>query len=485
MRRHALFTSLTSTGLLVSVAMFSMAASATRLNIRALLEDGSSAGAGVTVTVTNGQYSAQDQTGGNSRVTFRDVPEGSTTITGQRANLQGQLAISVSGNNQNAELTLQAPAAAPQPPSATLRINIGGSCTIRQTVSLNNSVSGPAPKAYRASEDRAAIRVAPWQLYTAAPTFELSAGAGTKTVYFQVQSPVSGNLLESAIVSDTIDVVAPKAKATLAINNGAASTTNPTVALNNQVTFDPAGTNPRYIASENPNFDGASWQSYSTAPQFTLSNGVGGTKTVYFVATREVCGAAVGTPPTSDTIQLNFEVVVNTPIAPDPVITRHTINWTTSVKPVDVVAYAVSQGFSFINSRVGGSGACGRQGAHLTARPVIKTNTPLPTLTQYSALSCTWAMFGGRRLNNGWKSMSVTIKGSTPYPYAEPRFSTLPVTGTDNPGFTVRMDLPELTFGPLLPLPLPGFPADGSAMPVVGEIIIDGPSSDWHDAYRQ
>lgn len=474
-----------SAGLLVLVSMIPMAASATRLTVRAVLEDGSSAGAGVTVTVTNGQYSAQDQTGGNSRVTFADAPEGSTTVTGQSANLQGQLAITVSGKNQNAELTLKAPAAAPQPPSATLRINSGGTCTARQTVVLNNNVSGPAPKGYRASEDRAAIRAAPWQLYTAAPTFELSAGAGTKTVYFQVQSPVSGSVLESETVSDTIDLVAPKAKATLTINNGAASTTNRTVVLNNQVTFDPAGTNPRYIASENPNFDGASWQTYSAAPQFTLSEATVGTKTVHFVATREVCGTVVGTPPVSDAIQLNIEAVASTPIAPDPVITRHTFNWTTSVKPVDVVAYAVSQGFSFTNTRIGGSGACGRQGAHLTARPVVKTNTPAPTLTQYSALGCTWAMFGTRRLNTGWKSMSVTIKGSTPYPYAEPRFSALPVTGTDNPGFTVRMDLPELTFGPLLPLPLPGFPADGSAMPVVNEIILDGPSSDWHDAYRQ
>ncbi|MDH4022144.1 MAG: hypothetical protein OEV14_03380, partial [Gammaproteobacteria bacterium] len=403
-----------STGLLVIVSLMPMIASATRLSIRALLEDGSSAGAGVTVTVTNGQYSAQDQTGGNSRVTFPDVPEGSTTVTGQRANLQGQLTVAVSGRNQNAELTLKAPAAAPQPPSATLRINGGGSCTARPTVVLNNNVSGPAPKAYRSSEDRAAIRAAPWLLYTAAPTFELSAGAGTKMVYFQVQSSVSGSLLDSEVVSDAIDLVAPKAKATLAINNGAASTTNRTVTLNNQVTFDPAGTNPRYIASENPNFDGASWQTYSTAPEFTLSEGAVGTKTVHFVATREVCGTVVGTPSVSDSIQLNVEAAASTPIAPDPVITRHTFNWTTSVKPVDVVAYAVSQGFSFTNTRTGGSGACGRQGAHLTARPVVKTNTPAPTLTQYSALSCNWAMFGGRRLNTGWKSMSVTIKGSTP-----------------------------------------------------------------------
>jgi len=485
MRFHAIPTAVINSCLLVSAALFATAASATRLNVRAVLEDGSTAGAGVTVTVTNGQFSAQDRTGGNSRVTFRDVPAGSTTITGQRDNLQGQLVIDVAGNNQNADLILRRPASAPQPPSATLRIDSGATCTIRQTVALNSSVSGPTPKSYRASEDRAAIRSAPWQLYTAAPVFELSTGAGTKTVYFQVQSPVSGSMLESEVVSDTIDLVAPKAKATLAINNGAASTTNPTVTLNNQVTFDPAGSNPRYIASENPNFDGATWHSYSTAPQFALSDSSVGTKTVYFVATREVCGAVVGTPPISDSIQLNVEAVGSTPIAPTPVITRHTFNWTTSVKPVDVVSYAVSQGFSFTNARVGGSGACGRQGAQLTANPVVRTNTPAPTFTQYSDLSCTWAMFGSRSLNSGWKSMSVKVTGSPPYPYATPRFSVLPVTGTSNPAFTVRIDLPELTFGPLLPAPLPGFTADGAAMTILDEIVIEGPSTDWHDAYRK
>lgn len=62
-----------------------------------------------------------------------------------------------------------------------------------------------------------------------------------------------------------------------AINNGSETATSLTVTLNNTCTNSPA----YYMASESSSFTGASWQTYSTAPSFTLSSG-GGTKTVYF-----------------------------------------------------------------------------------------------------------------------------------------------------------------------------------------------------------
>jgi hypothetical protein len=61
------------------------------------------------------------------------------------------------------------------------------------------------------------------------------------------------------------------------INNGAASTANGKVTLNNVATNSPT----HYMASEDPNFVGASWQVYGTAPSFTLSPD-SDTKTVYF-----------------------------------------------------------------------------------------------------------------------------------------------------------------------------------------------------------
>lgn len=61
------------------------------------------------------------------------------------------------------------------------------------------------------------------------------------------------------------------------INNGDTTTSNRAVLLNNTCTGSPT----EYMASESATFIGASWQSYATAPTFTLSSGEG-VKTVYF-----------------------------------------------------------------------------------------------------------------------------------------------------------------------------------------------------------
>jgi hypothetical protein len=63
-----------------------------------------------------------------------------------------------------------------------------------------------------------------------------------------------------------------------AIHNGDPSTKSTSVILNNTVL---ASTPTHYMASESSDFSGATWQTYSTAPSFTLSSG-NGTKTVYF-----------------------------------------------------------------------------------------------------------------------------------------------------------------------------------------------------------
>ena len=70
----------------------------------------------------------------------------------------------------------------------------------------------------------------------------------------------------------------PTEVTSFAINGGAASTTDPEVALDNAATESPT----EYMASEASDFSGATWEPYDTAPSFTLSSGEGGTKTVYF-----------------------------------------------------------------------------------------------------------------------------------------------------------------------------------------------------------
>jgi hypothetical protein len=440
----------------------------------------------------SGAFSATALTGNNSRASFKNVPEGSVTVSGQRGNLAGERTVGVRGKNQNVELTLRAPAGTapplpgttspPQPPAVSLRINNGAACVTRDNVILNNSVSGPAPKNYRASEDRAALRTAPWQLYNAAPPFRLGAGAGTKTVYMQVQSIESGQELVSEIASDTINRVAPKANATLAINNGAGTTFDRKVTLNNTASFDPDGSNPKYIASEDKDFKGATWQPYSSAPQFTLSAGAG-TKTVYFMATKEVCGTVVGSRPVSDTITLG-EITAVEPVVSvaEPTITTHTFNWNTAVKPADVVSYAQGQGFTFTASRSGGDGSCTRQDARLTATPTSGSGVGF---TRYDDLKCTFRMFGGRTLNSGWKTGNLSVKTANQYPsgYAAPILTPW-LVGTDNPALTVIWVLPELTFGPLLQAPAPGFPSNGAATAIIEELVIKGPSTDWRDAFR-
>ena len=92
-----------------------------------------------------------------------------------------------------------------------------------------------------------------------------------------------------------------------AINNGAASTTSPTAALNNTCTGNPT----HYMASESAGFTGASWLPYATAPSFTLSAG-SGTKTVYFKVKSDLGESTA----VSDDIEFNPVVVTVTPAVP-------------------------------------------------------------------------------------------------------------------------------------------------------------------------
>jgi hypothetical protein len=95
----------------------------------------------------------------------------------------------------------------------------------------------------------------------------------------------------------TPTVIQPPNVASFQINNGNASTTSRSVTLNNSCTNSPT----EYLASENSNFSGATWQTYSTSPSFTLSDG-NGTKTVYF----KVKNLGGESSPTSDNILLSM-----------------------------------------------------------------------------------------------------------------------------------------------------------------------------------
>jgi hypothetical protein len=112
-----------------------------------------------------------------------------------------------------------------------------------------------------------------WQAYSSAPKFALSAGSGTKTVYFKVSNGAG----PSVAVSDTIQLIVKPTVTSFLIDNGAGTTASRTVTLNNTATGSPT----YYMASQSSTFNGAAWKPYAAAPAFTLSLG-NGTKTVYF-----------------------------------------------------------------------------------------------------------------------------------------------------------------------------------------------------------
>ena len=175
---------------------------------------------------------------------------------------------------------------------SSISINNGASSTASRTVTLNNSASG-SPTQYMASES-SSFSGASWQTYSSAPSFVLSSGNGTKTVYFKVQNSTG----PSSINSDSItlnEVIAP-VLSSISINNGASSTASRTITLNNGTANSPT----QYMASESSSFSGASWQTYSSAPSFVLSGG-NGTKTVYF----KVQNSAGLSSIISDSITLN------------------------------------------------------------------------------------------------------------------------------------------------------------------------------------
>lgn len=76
-------------------------------------------------------------------------------------------------------------------------LNKGAASAATGQVTLDNAVQGQ-PTQYRASE-RADFRGAEWRDYSTAPVFNLAAGAGSKTVYFQVRrhATLNGAKLET------------------------------------------------------------------------------------------------------------------------------------------------------------------------------------------------------------------------------------------------------------------------------------------------
>ena len=103
----------------------------------------------------------------------------------------------------------------PAPVVNSFAVNSGAASTTSQDVTLNSSCAG-SPTAYLASENPGFTNAA-WLAYAGAAPFTLSAGSGTKTVYFKVRNAFG---TESGVRSDTISYSGPPS-VTLAVNSSA------------------------------------------------------------------------------------------------------------------------------------------------------------------------------------------------------------------------------------------------------------------------
>jgi hypothetical protein len=182
------------------------------------------------------------------------------------------------------------------PALVSFSINNGADSTTNRTVTLNNIANG-SPSHYMASENLG-FTGAFWLPYSTAPSFTLSGTCGIKTVYLKVKNEIGESMM-----SDFITLITPPVLGSIAINNGATSTTSRTVILNNTAQCGPT----HYMASENSSFTGASWLTYSTAPSFTLSAGCG-VKTVYLKLSNPAGESSLK----YDTIQLILPPVLQT-----------------------------------------------------------------------------------------------------------------------------------------------------------------------------
>jgi hypothetical protein len=152
---------------------------------------------------------------------FSDVPQTALLVTASRtgfkaeqenvvtSNMDRMLVISLSAGGGGSQCELDSGGSSTQASGldvSRFAINDGAPKTGQRAVTLDNRVAGK-PTQFRASE-RADLLDAQWQAYSGKAAFELSEGAGSKVVYFQVRrhATINGADIEvlSPVVQDSI-----------------------------------------------------------------------------------------------------------------------------------------------------------------------------------------------------------------------------------------------------------------------------------------
>ena len=183
------------------------------------------------------------------------------------------------------------------PVLSSVSINAGAASTQSNIVALTLAYTGQSPTHYMASES-SDFSGASWQTYNSNPSFTLSSSFGNKTVYVKLRNAYG----ESNSMSDSITLLEPTLTLnSVIINSGDAATSIRTILLS----FNYVGYPTHYMASESSDFSGASWQTFTANPSFTLSADYG-VKTVYV----KLKNATTTTAVKNDTIELIDNVTV-------------------------------------------------------------------------------------------------------------------------------------------------------------------------------
>jgi hypothetical protein len=227
--------------------------------------------------------------------------------------------------------------AKPQPvePSVELEVDQDAGTTQDRNVILNHEVTyhpgqSGTPLRYRASETSFSEQsTSPqWQMYDTTPDFDLTPGAGPKTVYFQVEARIEADetdVLASQVVSDQIELAGPPAPGlTLILPDQVYS---PQVSLDYSI--DPAGASVQQWRSADTatELQTRAWRSIGTPLVHSVSP-TAGPKTIHFQLRVDVEGALVYSQPASASTRLviptlgaKFEINNDDPATTNRVLT--------------------------------------------------------------------------------------------------------------------------------------------------------------------
>ncbi|MBE3123305.1 MAG: hypothetical protein IMZ65_00705, partial [Planctomycetes bacterium] len=237
--------------------------------------------------------------------------DGSKTVYVQLKDNAGNLSTEATSNHASISLDLAAPVF-----SSQVLINSGATTTTSTVVTLTiaASDSGSSIAEYQLSESStfaAGPTTTAWIAWTSTPSYTLSSGDGSKTVYARLKD-ASGHMsaVDAANNSDSImlDELAPTFTAAVQINGGDAATNDPDVTVTISAT-DAGSSISQYQLSEDSTFapgpTTTAWIAWTPTPSYTLSTG-DGSKTIY-VRLKDDSGhlSAVDAANNSDSITLD------------------------------------------------------------------------------------------------------------------------------------------------------------------------------------